>query len=69
MAEQCWICEDKTRGMKFTGRKVSKADDAPLCNRHWNWWLAKYLWPSEIEPPCNAHLIEESGEDDARNAE
>jgi len=63
MAETCWICEDKAYGH---ARKVRNDDSAPLCDRHWNWWVAKYLHPSEAEPPCGAHLISESTNPDPK---
>jgi len=56
MSETCWICEDEARG---TSRVVSSEDSAPLCNRHWNLWIARYLFPSELVPPCGAHVIAE----------
>lgn len=63
MSETCWICEDEARG--GNARVVNSDDSAPLCDRHWNWWLARYLYPSELVPPCGAHVIVEESPADA----
>ena len=55
MSESCRMCEADSTG----DRMVNRSEDIGLCNRHWSRWVATYLWPSELEPPCSAHLIEE----------
>ena len=53
---KCWMCH--TGGLP---RLVRKDEKAPLCTRHWNWWLIRYL-NSEDEPPCGAYLIGSSAD-------
>lgn len=52
--ETCFACDG---GPTLTRADVTKGDDIALCTWHWNWWLTRYLAPSALEPPCDAHLI------------
>jgi hypothetical protein len=36
---------------------VTLTDDLPLCRKHWNWWLLRWLYSTDL-PPCSAHLID-----------
>ncbi len=56
MSETCRLCEVAESG----DRKVKRSENIPLCNRHWSQWVARYAWPSELEAPCSAHVIEEA---------
>lgn len=58
MSETCRICEADRTG----DRMVRASDDIALCARHWSQWVGRYAWPSEVDPPCSAHLILASGE-------
>lgn len=48
--EQCYACANP----KALKTDVRPADNLPLCERHFNWWVVCYLGE---EAPCSAHLI------------
>lgn len=53
--ETCRMCQADETG----DRMVMRSDDIPLCEGHWNRWVARYLFPSTEEPPCSAHVIQD----------
>ena len=51
MSESCRLCQDGPFD------DVAVTDSIPLCIRHWNWWVLRYLHSDDL-PPCGAHVIE-----------
>ena len=54
----CFACEQFILPMPASA--VSKTDNIPLCTRHWNWWIIRWL-NADTEPPCGAHLMPGKG--------
>lgn len=53
--ETCRMCHADETG----DRMVFREEDIPLCTRHWNGWMALYVFPSTEQPPCSAHVIQD----------
>lgn len=48
--EECLPCTDPQAIVK-------QADNIPLCDAHWNYWLAEYDPMLDGAAPCGAHLV------------
>lgn len=51
----CFACDSAI--LPIPSSVVGPADDLALCNRHWNWWVTRWL-NADDNPPCSAHLMD-----------